>query len=317
MGPFGSHIGTHSPIQLPPSSDLSTNQELTPPPNHTTNRLNGMDLRSALLRTQGVACTSELSRLGVKRGDIERALRDGRAIRPRRGWIALAQADPELVRAAKWGVILSCVTQAKRLRLWVLEDNHTHVAARTPHSRADTSQCRVHWERPILARPPGCLEDPIENVLSLVASCQRHEAALTIWESALNRGLTTLNRLRAFRMSTRAQQLLATCTPFSDSGLESLVASRLRWLKVGLVPQAWLFGHRVDLLIGKRLVLQIDGGTHVGKQRTSDNRHDSILRLNGFHVIRVGYEQIVNDWPTVQHEIQTAVAQGLHLPGTR
>ena len=59
-------------------------------------------------------------------------------------------------------------------------------------------------------------------------------------------------------------------------------------------------------------MLQIDGGHHVGQQRTSDIAHDAQLMLLGYHVIRVGYEQVVNDWPAVQDVIMRAVAQGLH-----
>ncbi|HYP73948.1 MAG TPA: DUF559 domain-containing protein, partial [Microbacterium sp.] len=73
-------------------------------------------------------------------------------------------------------------------------------------------------------------------------------------------------------------------------------------------------GHRVDFLIGARLILQIDGGTHVGAQRDSDIRHDAQLMLLGYHVIRVGYDQVVGRWHEVQDLIMRAVAQGLHLP---
>ncbi|MGW9631695.1 endonuclease domain-containing protein [Agromyces sp. NPDC055520] len=100
--------------------------------------------------------------------------------------------------------------------------------------------------------------------------------------------------------------------PFADSGLESFVLTRLRWLDVRIVPQAWLEGHRVDFLIGDRLVLQIDGGHHVDAQRIADNEHDAELMLRGFHVIRVGYRQVVDDWPAVQMLIMRAVGQGLH-----
>ncbi|WP_344096256.1 endonuclease domain-containing protein [Microbacterium deminutum] len=87
---------------------------------------------------------------------------------------------------------------------------------------------------------------------------------------------------------------------------------RLSWMKISIVPQAWIAGHRVDFLIGARLVLQIDGGHHVGAQRTSDITHDAQLMLLGYHVIRVGFDQMVNDWPSVQDLITRAVAQGLH-----
>jgi hypothetical protein len=34
--------------------------------------------------------------------------------------------------------------------------------------------------------------------------------------------------------------------------------------------------------------------------------------LLGFHVIRVSYAQVVDEWPTVQDAIMRAVAQGVH-----
>lgn len=79
--------------------------------------------------------------------------------------------------------------------------------------------------------------------------------------------------------------------------------------------QIWIAGHRVDLLIARRLVLQIDGGHHVGHQRDLDNAHDAELALLGYHVIRVGFDQIVNHWEVVQDLIMRSVAQGLHLAG--
>ncbi|HBR89733.1 MAG TPA: DNA/RNA helicase, partial [Microbacterium sp.] len=100
---------------------------------------------------------------------------------------------------------------------------------------------------------------------------------------------------------------------FADSGLETFVVPRLRWLGLPLRCQIWLHGHRVDLLIGERIALQIDGGHHVGAQRAADIAHDADLMLRGYHVIRVTYVQVTEQWPEVQERIMLAVAQGLHL----
>lgn len=100
---------------------------------------------------------------------------------------------------------------------------------------------------------------------------------------------------------------------WSDSGLESIAMDRLRWLKLRVVPQAWIADHWVDLLIGDRLVVQIDGAHHVDGQREKDIAHDARLALLGYTVIRVSYLQVMNDWPAVQHRIMLAVAQGLHV----
>ncbi|WP_235563026.1 endonuclease domain-containing protein [Microbacterium sp. Root53] len=68
----------------------------------------------------------------------------------------------------------------------------------------------------------------------------------------------------------------------------------------------------MDFLIGERLVVQVDGAHHVGAQRSSDNAHDAILRLHGYHVIRVTSQQIYEHWEEVQDLILRAIAQGLH-----
>ena len=272
-----------------------------------------MDPRTALSRTRGIARSDTLVRLGVSRHVIAAGLRAGHLRRPRRGWIALPDADPELLRAATHGAILSCVTQARRLGLWVHVEDRPHLVARTPITHTTAPGCTIHWGAPVLTRDPDLIEDPLENVLGLVAACQPWESALAVWESALNSRLTTLSQLARLPYRGAARRLLEASTPCADSGVESVFRTRLRWLRIRIVPQAWVLGHRVDFLIGARLVVQIDGGTHVGTQRIADNQHDAALHLNGYHVIRVGYRQVFDDWPGVQLTVMTAIAQGLHL----
>ncbi|WP_324014662.1 endonuclease domain-containing protein [Microbacterium sp. JZ37] len=118
--------------------------------------------------------------------------------------------------------------------------------------------------------------------------------------------------MSGYPLRPAARELCELMMPFADSGLETIVIPRLRWLRLPMRRQIWIAGHRVDLLIGERLVLQIDGGTHVDAQRMIDNEHDAALRLMGYHVIRVGRRQILDDWATVQDLVMRAVAQGLH-----
>ncbi|MFT4210768.1 MAG: type IV toxin-antitoxin system AbiEi family antitoxin domain-containing protein [Microbacterium sp.] len=244
---------------------------------------------------------------------IATAVDAGALRRVRKGWVALPDADPFLVAAARAGVVLTCVTQAQRRGLWVLHDGEPHLGA-SPHAGGVCpGKGHVHWALPPVARHPDRLEDPIENVLALVAACQPYERARAIWESALRRGDVDLAAMRRLPLGPVARELCDDVTPWSDSGLETIVVTRLRWLRLPIVPQAWILGHRVDFLIGKRLVLQIDGGHHVGAQRASDIAHDATLALHGYHTIRVTYAQVIDDWPFVQDLIMRAIAQGLHL----
>ena len=270
------------------------------------------DAAYASLRTSPVVRTSALLEQGWTRHSIGTAVTSGRLVRIRKGWVATPDADPVLVFAAKAGVVLTCVTQAGRLGLWVLHDGEPHLAAPCHSGAVRIGGAHVHWATPPVARHPDALEDPIENVLALVASCQPHERALAVWESALNRSLVDLESMRRLKLGPAGRRLLDEAVPWSDSGLESFVPPRLKWMRLPVRPQIWIAGRPVDFLIGERLVLQIDGGTHVGAQREKDIAHDARLMLMGYHVIRVGYSQVVHRWPEVQELITRAVAQGLH-----
>ncbi|MGH3704427.1 MAG: endonuclease domain-containing protein [Agromyces sp.] len=261
----------------------------------------------------GVVRTRFLVRAGFSRHRIEQSLGAGSLIRVRKGWVAVPSADRYLIAAAHAGVVVSCVTQAERLGLWVLSHDRPHVAAPAHSGAVSLGGVRAHWAQPLVPRHPDALVDPIENVLAIVAACQPYEAALAVWESVLRKGLADRHAIGRLPLSTTARRILDAAVPYSDSGLESFVVPRLGWLNVRITPQAWIAGHRVDFLIGDRLVLQIDGAHHVGAQREADIEHDAQLMLLGYHVVRVGYRQIIDRWHTVQDVIARAVAQGLHL----
>lgn len=273
-----------------------------------------MTIEEALRRSGGVVRVRTLRAQGWSERAVRSGIASGALVRPRKGWVALRDADPFLIAAARSGVVISCVTLAKRMGLWVLrESSAPHVAAAPNSGGVRAEGVTVHWAEPIVPRHPDTLIDGVENMLSLVAHCLPFEEALTVWESVLDKRLVTLPELRRLPLRGPARELLAQAVPFSGSGLETLVVPRLSWMHVPIVPQAWIAGHRVDFVIGDRLVLQIDGGTHVGAQRTSDIAHDAELMLLGCHVIRVGYSQVVDRWHDVQALVMRAVAQGLHL----
>lgn len=261
----------------------------------------------------GILRTTTLHNRGFTQYILREALRSGRIVRPQRGWVALPNADPHLLFAARHGVVLSCITQAARLGLWVLNKDMIHVCGSLTSRSTTAAECVVHWRKPLIPRRPDQLADGIENVLNVVAACQSHDSALAIWDSALQKGLIDYQSLASLPLPGRARSLLEESTPYSDSGIETLFRTRLRWLRVPIRTQVWLFGHRVDFLIGERLVVQIDGKQHAGAQRVSDMEHDAELMRRGYHVIRVGYAQIVHEWEKVEGWICQAIARNLHL----
>lgn len=261
----------------------------------------------------GAARITQLRERGHSGYMLRKAVTNGELVRPRNGWVALPDLNSELLFAVKHGVVLSCVSLARLNGLWVPETpDRPHVAVR----RAGThihANARLHWAAPLVPRDPAMFTDALVNTLGYVASCLPREQALVIWESALNKRMVDLQRLQLLPLSRATRELLAECRPYSDSGLETLFKTRLRWLSVSVHAQTWLFGHRVDFLIGQRLVVQIDGKQHEGKQKVSDYKHDAMLGLRGYSVMRVSYSQVMYEWHTVQEAILEALAKGWHL----
>lgn len=272
-----------------------------------------MDVVRALTARNGIARVVTMRRAGVTEHALRQAVRAGAAVSVCRGWVGLPGADPMLVAAAKRGVVLSCVTVAARKDLWVTAVSRPHLAAPPKSGHAKDARGVVHWSRPIFPRDPDLLEDSIENALVLVARCQPYEDALATWESAMRAGAVDPDVLERAPLPPAARRLLGDARPFADAGTETIFRTRMAWLDLPITPQVWIIGHRVDFLIGERLVVQIDGGHHVGTQRTSDIAHDVELMLRGYHVIRIGYDQLMNHWADVQSLILAAIAQRLHL----
>ena len=280
---------------------------------HHTSGMDFKRLHTFVRRRGGIVRVTVLRELGAAKRLIDGAVHSGQLLRPIRGWVCLPDTDEQLILAARERVVLSCVSQAKRLDLWVKDPTEQlHVAVPSPGAKVRAEGLHVHWGVPMRPRHPGTLLDPIENVLGFVAACQPFEDALTIWNSALNKRLVDLQRLSTLHWKGQARRLLNECTPFADSGLESLAFSRLSWLPHPIRRQTYVLGHRIDLLIGKRLILQIDGAHHTGAQRTSDIAHDAELIQLGYSVIRVSYEQVIDRWEEVQELILGAIARGAH-----
>ncbi|GAA1328459.1 hypothetical protein GCM10020360_06430 [Nonlabens tegetincola] len=249
---------------------------------------------------------------GLSRHYLHKEVLAGRLVRVRRGWVAQPHADPQLVTAARHGLMLSCITEAARQGLWVRDTSTPHYAVLRSGAEIRPEGAVLHYHAPLVPCDRYALSDTLENTLVHVARCEPFEDAVATWDSALNKRLVDRSALAQLPLPVRARKVLDATDPFADSGLESYVRLRLRWLGVPIVAQAWLDGHRVDFLLGERLVIQIDGAHHTGAQRTSDITHDAKLALRGYTVIRLAYSQVMDAWPTAQASIMRAVALGLH-----
>lgn len=276
-----------------------------------------MDLVGWLAERAGIAHRDDLARAGFTPRVIADEVAAGRARRVRRVWIALPHGDAELTRAAGLGGRVACLSVARRRGWWIPEnvDTRPHLHFR-PHGRAEAFDGVSHWTKPVSPVPPTSLLESVEDALAHIASCVDPETALVVWESAIRTERLSLDALRRVRWTSRAAAACADeADGLSDSGLETIAIVRLSRWGVPIRQQVFLAGHPVDLLIGERLVVQLDGFAHhsSSKDRTRDLRHDAELRLRGFTVLRFSYAQVVHDWPAVERTIGRAIAAGDHL----
>ncbi len=141
---------------------------------------------------------------------------------------------------------------------------------------------------------------------------------LVALDSALNLRLVTDAQLTdAFEsFPDRSRKLLSMTDPGSQSGLETLARHRLRRWGIHLRTQVVIEGiGRVDMVIGERLVLELDGfGFHAHEAAFEVDRHrDLALYERGYLVMRLSYHQVMTEWADAERVIRAMVRRGDHL----
>lgn len=231
----------------------------------------------------------------------------------RRRWLVLPGAEP-MGDAARSGSVITCVSALEHHRLWVppaVREEQPHFAV--PQSWSDRPPSgRVHRSASLTARDARSLFDGVRNVLANIALCLPADQAFAVWESAIAADAVTAAKLRATPwVHPIARELAAEVSDRSDSGVESTFVWRCRRMGLQVSQQVRIAGHRVDVLIGRRIVVQLDGWAfhRDAAQRRSDIRHDRELTSLGYVVLRFDYYDVMHTWPRVAVELRRVIAR--------
>lgn len=268
--------------------------------------------------------TAELLQRGFSRSTISGLADTGHLVPLRQGLWAEPGAPEELVRVARSGGAATATTGAKALGLWTPDDDRLHMAVpagasrlrnpddATPPLDGDAQVC-VHWTKRMPS--PRTLPDriaPLLLVLVHAVQCLRPELAVAIIDSALRTRRLRVSELPllASMLPARLRHIVLATDARADSGLESIVRYLLLEAGIELIVHPVLDGiGEVDLLLGGRLILEMDGKLfHLGSAFENDRRRDRIATLDGYRVLRLTYHQIVEDWPTTFRAICAALA---------
>ncbi|MFF2493857.1 endonuclease domain-containing protein [Agromyces sp. NPDC058064] len=252
-------------------------------------------------------------------------------MRLRRSWYSVPDAPDEVVRAVRVGGAATAASVARIEGLWVHDDARLHV--RVPRTAARLKSPRV----PALGRAPVPLDaagdgvcvhyrsdpqlisgrDGLALALAEMLRCAPPEAAIATIDSALARRLVGLEEVRAIA-SPAFHRTLVRCAPGSESGLETRVRLLLRAHNIRHRTQVSIPGvGRVDLLVGDRLVVEVDGARfHAGvAEFENDRRRDFELAMRGYRVLRLSYRMVMEEWETTSRGILALVDRGEHRWG--
>jgi len=289
-------------------------------------RLRGVGIRDLVAAGGGIVHRQVVLDAGIRPAALRAAIAAGEVRRVRRYWVATSAAPDALVRAAEVSARLACVSVAQHRGWWMPPaadtQPHLHAPAHAQRPRivqgdADApDSIVVHWDTPLVPAGRYALVESIPDAMAHIAGCLPYEQALVVWESAARLERLDPAVLRRYRWRTPdARRLAADVTGLSDSGLETLFVSRVRGMGLAVRQQVLLLGHRVDGLIGERLVTQLDGFAFHSSaaDRGRDLAHDRELIARGYTVLRFTYAEVVHQWPRVEAAILRAIGQGLHL----
>lgn len=266
----------------------------------------------------GVVSRTQLLETGLGGHDIQTLTETGRLTRLRPGWFASDPADAEVVRAVRAGGVLSCVSALRRHGLWVPPDPLVHLRCSEHHTGRPLSpglkecqprpQCRRRMVRSV---------DPFLLALRTAVSCVPDDVLVVLLDSALRQGRLERGDLPGLwpTGSDRALPLINRVDPSAESGTETLVRLRLRrrGIRVRTQFQIGAVG-RVDLLIGDRLVIEVDSRAHhTGVEAyRRDRRRDRRLVGLGYVVIRLAYEDVLFDWDEAEEDILAVIRSRRH-----
>lgn len=284
---------------------------------------------SVLSEMNPAAHAQTFRRAGASRRDLERLTSNGTLERICAGWYCLPGNRSDTVQALRVGGRLTCVSALRTHGVWLLPDARLHVSTvvartrlRSPVNRELTlsewhgePEVITHWRSRRLQRLDPI--DLIDDAAACLALCVPRNYAIVAFDSLLNMKLLSLDRLRMALagLPDSHEWMIDLVDAGCGSGLETLARLYIRALRIRVRAQVYIPGVGwVDLLLGDRLVMELDGRAHHDNPWAyeKDRARDLALVALGYVVIRVTYRRVLYDWQSVEAAILAIVRRGEH-----
>lgn len=254
------------------------------------------------MRTVGhLARRRTLLDLGVTPRDLAAGVRTGHLWRPRRGWYATGNADPDQLRAVAAGARIGCVSALRRWGVWSGPGDALHLHATPTASRLADGIRIAHPAAPQAAAPlphPSIIDAyghelgdirscdgnasvihwgeqrfggrldwivSIGDALAQAVRCQDRENAVACIDSALATG--AIDEREWARILSSLPHHLKPLDALKDaragSGNETIARLRIRHAGFAVEPQFHLPGiGTADMLVERCVVVEVDSEHH-------------------------------------------------------
>ena len=272
--------------------------------------------RSATLRT-----------MGHSQRAIDSALRAGTLLRPVRSWVATPHAERDAVIALLHGGVLTGASALGSLGVWRGVDRSINILV-PPNNPGRISRCPVplttfvpprhlttgvvkHWGEQRFSTRALDWRASAVDALTVFAHGTELEQFVAAVDSALYTRALRPSELSALfhALPARFQGALPLINGRSESGTESIARLRLAAVARSIEIQVPVGRHRIDILLDGWLAIEIDSEEWHSDSRVGDLRKSTWLTGRGFRVEHYDYQQVMNEWPSVERAIREALAK--------
>ena len=259
--------------------------------------------------------SGELRATGLSRRQIDDLVRAGSLVRVRKGRYVRADAPPALIRAARLGGRLDCISLLSAMGVFVLRSDRLHLQIDVGASRLPPSPAGVkrHWRITCAARTSLCAD--LVEALAQACRCQEPRAAIATLDSAWHLGLIDEQGIADVfaRLPRRYRSLRPLLDSRSESGTETLLRLILRTFAHSIELQVQIDGvGRVDFLVDGWLIIECDSEAHHSgwAAQRRDRRRDLAAAALGYMTIRPLAEDILFHRDQVAQSLRAVLTRG-------
>ncbi|WP_349899589.1 endonuclease domain-containing protein [Parafrigoribacterium soli] len=256
-----------------------------------------------------LATSAQLIERGHSRAEIANAVRTTELWRPRRGWVATPDANPDAVRAIQLGGRLAGSSALATYGIWIDEDGGQIVACPSTASRLPPVAAGEHrlWADdvfPVIADKRWRVSVP-DALLQLSRTAPRDSLIASV-DSAIQLRQLTRGELRSLvrALPRRLRGIARELDGLAMSGTETRMRLALRRAGYEVRSQVRLPGIGiVDLLVDGWLIIELDSRRYHGgaDNQLRDRTRDGNAVMEGY-----GHERFV--WQQVRERMDWCLA---------